>query len=304
MALDVSCRPRRAKGSEAAVPDVSISDDLTLHCRIDDFTDPWVPSEAVMFIHGLAESGEVWFAWVPHFARRYRVLRPDLRGFGRSTVPLRPLEFPWSPALWADDLERLLDRLGISSVHLVGARVGSTVALTLAALAPKRVRTVSIVSGLARGRDLLGLTPAAGRPPIAVADAPATIAELGLREYVIRTNQARLGSAAPSELVDWSTDLQASSTPEVVRAVLRAASGLDLSDLLPRISAPTLVLAARESVVQTLDATRGWQSLIPDSELESMDGDSPHLAALYPDACAERVLCFLRRRATGPEPGA
>jgi 3-oxoadipate enol-lactonase len=286
------------------VPDVKISDDLTLHCRIDDFTDPWASSETVMFIHGLAESGEVWFGWVPHFARRYRLLRPDLRGFGRSTVPPQPLAFPWSPALWADDLEQLLDRLGVVDVHLVAARVGSTVALTLAAERPERVRTVSIVSGLARGGDLKGLTPAAGQPRIAVADAPATIAELGLRDYLISTNQARLGSAAPSELVDWSIELQAGSEPEVVRAVLGAASGLDLSDLLPRISAPTLVLAARDSVVQTLAATRGWQSLIPGSELEAIDGDSPHLAALYPDDCAERVLAFIRRRATGPAPAA
>jgi 3-oxoadipate enol-lactonase len=277
---------------------VDIAGDVTLHCEIDDFTDRWEDSEVVMLIHGLAESGEVWFAWVPHLARSYRVLRPDLRGFGRSTVPPQPLDVPWSPDLWADDLEQLLDRLEIGAVHLVAARVGSTVALTLAARRPERVRTLSLVSGLARGSDLAGLKPTAGTESIAVADAPGTIAKLGLQEYVIRTNQARLGSAAPPELVRWSAELQARSTAEVVQAVLGAASKLDLSSLLPQITAPTLVLAARDSVVQTLEATRRWQSLIPNSELEAMNGDSPHLAALYPDACAERVAEFIRR--SGP----
>jgi 3-oxoadipate enol-lactonase len=284
--------------------DVPIDDDLTLHCQVDDFTDPWTSPETVMFIHGLAESGEIWYAWVPHFARRYAVLRPDLRGFGDSTVPPRPLDFPWSPHLWADDLSRLLDELGVTAVHLVAARVGSTVALSLAARHPTRVRSVSIVSGLARGTDLKGLTPGPGQAPIAVSNAPAAIASLGLREYVDRTNQSRLGSDAPPELVRWSAELQSRSVPEVVRAVLQAASALDLSDLLPQITAPTLVLAASDSVVQTLEATRGWQSLIPRSELIAMTGDSPHLAVLYPDECAQLVMAFLDQLTTGPVPEA
>ncbi|MFN7192256.1 MAG: alpha/beta fold hydrolase, partial [Rhodospirillales bacterium] len=45
----------------------------------------WGPLRAkrtVLCVHGLAESGEAWRGWVPHFARHYRVVRLDLRGFG------------------------------------------------------------------------------------------------------------------------------------------------------------------------------------------------------------------------------
>jgi pimeloyl-ACP methyl ester carboxylesterase len=277
------------------MPDVAVGPDLTVHYREDDFTDPWTESETVVFLHGLAESGEVWYAWVPHLARRYRVLRPDLRGFGGSTIPPHPASFPWGPAVWAADLVAFLDALGVDAAHVVAARAGSTAALTVAAEHPDRVLSLTLVSGFARGGDLKGLTPGADAERIPVASGPEAIAELGLAEYVRRTNRSRIGSDAPDELLAWSAELQARSDPRVVGAVMRAASGLDLSELLPRIAAPTLVIAASDSVVQSIEATRDWQSRIADSELRPLPGDSPHLALLRPDECAAHLLDFLSR---------
>ena len=42
-----------------------------LHYTIDDYTDAWAKPETVLFVHGLAESGEAWRGWVPYFAWRY-----------------------------------------------------------------------------------------------------------------------------------------------------------------------------------------------------------------------------------------
>ena len=36
--------------------------------------------EPILLLHGNCESGEAWYAWVPQLARRYRVVRPDVRG--------------------------------------------------------------------------------------------------------------------------------------------------------------------------------------------------------------------------------
>lgn len=60
-------------------------DGCELFYIVDDFTDPWRPAQTVLLVHGLAESTEAWRAWVPHFSGQYRVVRVDLRGFGRST---------------------------------------------------------------------------------------------------------------------------------------------------------------------------------------------------------------------------
>src|SRR5205823_8970033 len=71
-----------------------LPDGHRLYWRLDDFTDPWTSAPTVLLIHGFAESGETWRAWVPHLARDYRVLRIDRRGFGKSD-PM-PADFAWS----------------------------------------------------------------------------------------------------------------------------------------------------------------------------------------------------------------
>ena len=68
--------------------------DLDMHYEVDDFTDPWRTPKTVLMLHGNAESGLAWHGWVPTLARHYRVVRPDMRGFGRST-PM-PRDFPWT----------------------------------------------------------------------------------------------------------------------------------------------------------------------------------------------------------------
>ena len=59
--------------------------DLVMHYEVDDFTDPWRQPETILLLHGNAESGLAWYGWVPALARHYRVVRPDMRGFGQST---------------------------------------------------------------------------------------------------------------------------------------------------------------------------------------------------------------------------
>ena len=108
-----------------------------LFYTVDDYTDPWVEPPTVLFVHGLAESGEAWRAWVPHFARRYRVARVDLRGFGRST-PM-PSHFEYSMEMLIGDLVALIRQLGCERVHLIGAKSGGSMALKLAADHPQLV---------------------------------------------------------------------------------------------------------------------------------------------------------------------
>jgi pimeloyl-ACP methyl ester carboxylesterase len=83
------------------------SADLEMHYVVDDFTDPWTKPETIVLLHGNAESSLAWYGWVPHLARRYRVVRPDRRGFGAST-PM-PRNFEWSFDVLIDDHIRLMD---------------------------------------------------------------------------------------------------------------------------------------------------------------------------------------------------
>ena len=68
--------------------------DCDLFYQLDDFTDPWTDAETVLMLHGNAESSLAWYAWVPVLARHLKVVRPDMRGYGRST-PM-PREYEWT----------------------------------------------------------------------------------------------------------------------------------------------------------------------------------------------------------------
>ena len=71
------------------MPSVRLSPGLEMHYRVDDFTDPWTTPESILLLHGNAESGASWYRWVPVLGRQFRVVRPDMRGFGRSTPMAR-----------------------------------------------------------------------------------------------------------------------------------------------------------------------------------------------------------------------
>ena len=62
------------------MPTAHIVPDLEMYYQTDNFTDPWTEPETVVLLHGNSENGDVWYGWIPHFARRYRVVRPDMRG--------------------------------------------------------------------------------------------------------------------------------------------------------------------------------------------------------------------------------
>src|SRR5580693_2242512 len=79
-ALAGALGPDRAVAQGASAGTASAED---FFYREDWFGEPWRKPETAVLIHGNAESSIVWFAWVPRMAQQYRVLRPDLPGFGR-----------------------------------------------------------------------------------------------------------------------------------------------------------------------------------------------------------------------------
>src|SRR5262249_49801275 len=128
-----------------SMPKVRIDDALDLHYELDDYTNPWTTPETILLIHGVADTSKAWFAWVPQLARRFRVLRPDLRGFGQSSVP--PRDYQWSLGGLAQDLYGLLKQLQIPDVHLGGQRVGGSVAMQFAHDYPDAVKSLVVIGG-------------------------------------------------------------------------------------------------------------------------------------------------------------
>ena len=270
------------------MPTVTTDATLTTYYEDDYFGDPWLEPEIALLIHGVAESSRAWYGWVPHLARSLRVLRPDLRGFGRSSAPAP--DYPWSPAGFAADLDHFLNVLGVEAVHVIGAKLGGTIALQFAATYPARTRSVVMVSGPVRARNTGGRADLSAFPD--------QIRATGVRGWAERTQRARLGSEASEAQVAWWNDFMAAADPHVCSEVTTMAGGLDISDALGRIKAPTLVVTTEKSALASVEMVREWQQQIANSELLVLPGDSYHIAAAAPDECAQRVLAFIKRRAS------
>jgi len=159
---------------------------VSLHYRVDDFTEPWREPATIVLLHGNAESGQAWYAWVPLLARRFRVVRPDMRGYGAST-PM-PRDFTWSLDVIIDDYARLLDSLGVHRFHLVGAKIGGIVARAFAARRPERVLTLTIV----------GSPPPLRRGAERIPELTAEFETHGVEHWARRTMAGRLGDRFPA----------------------------------------------------------------------------------------------------------
>src|SRR5256885_8591053 len=125
------------------MPIFEASRDLQLHYLVDDFTEPWTKPETILLLHGNAESSLAWYAWVPLLARRFRVVRPDMRGYGASTAMAG--DFKWTLDVLIEDYARLVDALGVQSFHLVAAKIGGVIARAFAARRPERVNTLTVI---------------------------------------------------------------------------------------------------------------------------------------------------------------
>ena len=99
----------------------------------------------VLMIHGWPDSARLWRHQVPHLVGRgYRVITPDLRGFGRSGRPEDVAAYRLRNSV--ADMTAILDQLGIASAHVVGHDWGAAVAWFTAILNPDRVRTLTVIS--------------------------------------------------------------------------------------------------------------------------------------------------------------
>jgi len=260
-----------------------IAADLEMHYLVDDYTDPWRDPETILLLHGNCESSAAWFGWVPHLARALRVVRPDMRGYGAST-PM-PRDFPWSLDVVIDDFIQLTQALGIDRFHLVGAKIGGTIARRFAARYPGRVRTLTVV----------GSPPPRYDVAARVASLTAEIEQHGVEHWARRTMAGRLGSRFPPEGIEWWVQLMARTPVSSQLCFVRNIHNADITADLPRIQCPTLVITTEGSGLASVEETRAWQIKIPRSSLLVLPGDSYHVAASDADCCARATLDFITR---------
>ncbi|MGI4863041.1 MAG: alpha/beta fold hydrolase [Janthinobacterium lividum] len=246
----------------------------------------------LVLLHGHSFDCRMWDPQLAELAQHYRVIRYDMRGYGRSSLPVEGTQF-----LHADDLNRLLEALHIPKAHLVGLSLGGFVAVDFMALHPEKVLSVVACSG--------SIYPRPGP------EEPITETEIARRRTEIAQLQAS-GTVAFKK--QWLKSLLKSSGPDSVKsASLLRQMVQDWSmwqplhieprvllgrSLVPQLQAhpvrvPLLLLAGqRESLARQHD-NETLSKLVPGAQV-SLVPNAGHVANLdNPAAFTQAVLQFL-----------
>ncbi|SDQ36198.1 3-oxoadipate enol-lactonase [Thermostaphylospora chromogena] len=182
----------------------------------------------------LGAAGRMWDPQRAALAERFRVIVYDHRGHGRSPVP----PGPYTLDDLGGDVLALLDHLGLSSVRFAGLSLGGMVGMWLASHAPERVERLALLCTSAR----------LGTPEV-------------WRERAEAVRRGGTAAVADAVLERWFTPDLRRRSPETVAAVREtflstpaegyaaccaAIETMDLTGDLASITAPTLVLAAKD----------------------------------------------------------
>ena len=258
------------------------------HYHWDDFTEPWHTKSVVLLHHAAAGNLHRWRSWIPALARHHRVLRFDMRGHA-STQP--PPEGAFSLPGLAADIAAVLDSLEIEKAHLVGASAGGIVSLRFAHDFPQRLHSLSLVASTPKLAQMgAGIDASVWRR---------TLEEKGTKAWLLSDSQKRFGPQAEPGLIEWYAAEGGKTSAEVVLALQNCLLAEDLTPLLPRISAPTLILAAADDVITPPEVQHLMAEQIPNASLQTFDGVGHNMKVEIPDLLSGSVRDFIGKVESG-----
>jgi 3-oxoadipate enol-lactonase len=240
------------------------------------------PNAPVLVLsHSLGLSTVMWDPIMPRLTARFRVLRYDHRAHGASPAPPGAYEI----ADISRDLLGLLDGLQLERVSFCGLSLGGMVGQWLGAHAPERVDRMVLCCTAPR---MLKPEDFTARAEAVRAHGMAPIAEQAINRWFTPDFIARRPDAiAPLRAALLATNV------EGYAATCDAIAAMDQRTDLPRIAAPTLVLAGSLDQVTPPEQAQLMAERIPGAEAVILPG-APHIASVeQPDAFADQVLRWM-----------
>lgn len=226
--------------------------------------------------------------WEPQwnvFASTNRVVRCDLRGFGRTG--LEAGEFAHS-----DDVVRVLDRVGVDRALLVGASLGGRVAMELAVRAPERVSGLLLSGSGLPGHDWSPQVQSfwqAEDELIERGDIDAAV-ELNLSMWLDgpERSRARVDSGTRARVAKMQRTAIEHSIPHLTDAVERLAVN-NLAERIGEIRVPTAVVVGDQDVRDIRDIASTLATTIPNATLH-LQADTAHLPSLEEPQAFNNIL--------------
>jgi pimeloyl-ACP methyl ester carboxylesterase len=235
----------------------------------------------LLLIHGFPLSAAIWREQTAALAGKFRVITPDLRGFGSSGMP----DGACTMNMYADDMIALLDHLGLERAAVCGMSMGGYVLLNLLERYPARVAGACFM-----------VTKAAAD------DAEGRARRLLLADEVLQSGAAVAATAFSKMLFAPET---AANRPELVAEVLQImmaaqpaglASGLlamrertDYSNRMDICTVPALVIGGEEDLAIPPEESRKLAAALPGSLLRMIPG-AGHMVMMEQPAAVNRVL--------------
>jgi pimeloyl-ACP methyl ester carboxylesterase len=257
------------------------SDDLTLSYYVDDYTDPWRASDTLVMVHAAMGNANRFYAWVPHLARNFRVVRLELRGHGDSDIP-GPDQLTFERL--TQDVIELLNQLGVAKAHLAGSSAGAFVAQSVAANCPQRILTLACFAA----------TPGMKKGTHDYKSWVTRIGAKGVAAFLRETIRDRINvDAVEPGFIDWFIAESARAPAAVLARIVPLMASMDLSPELPKIQCPTLVVVPGGDTLHRVEEYRVLERLIPQCEFIVYEGMPHNITDAVPDRCAEELKRFL-----------
>jgi 3-oxoadipate enol-lactonase len=239
--------------------------------------------QPVFLLHGLGSSSNDWLFQMPEFTRHFRVIAPDFRGHGQSSLITSPITI----STLAADIAALMDALQLSIAHIVGLSLGGMVAQQLAIDFPQRVDRLVLANTFAHlwPTRLPEYYTLLRRAIVSMLLPMHVTASVVASDLFPRPDQAELRQAVTERVGD--NELRS------YRSFIKAIRTFDTRRQLQRIQAPTLILTGERDNVVPRGCQRQLVEGIPHAQWQLV-ADSGHATPIDQPAEFNRlVLNFL-----------
>jgi 3-oxoadipate enol-lactonase len=224
----------------------------------------------VVLLHGFPLDRRMWDAQIEMLARSFRVIAPDLRGFGQSALEPADVDSGVGMDHHATDVLAILEALGVTeTVVLVGFSMGGYVAFQISLKHPTRVRGLILCDTRAVGDTE---DAAAGRLKMANAVLDADSAEPALKAMLPKLLAPETHELRP-EVVAAVREMILRQSPGAIAAAQRGMARLeDVRDELKKILCPVLGIVGTADVISTPKEMREIIDALSDARLEEIPG--------------------------------
>jgi pimeloyl-ACP methyl ester carboxylesterase len=236
----------------------------------------------VLLIHGLGSSTEDWEPQIEALKSRYTVVAYDVRGHGKTSKP----GGRYTMSQFAHDAAALIERLGLSRVHVMGLSMGGMIAFQLAADRPELVRSLIIVNS---GPEMILRTM---KEKIGIFQRKVIVRLMGMQKMGEVLASRLLPAPEHAALRATFVERWARNDPGAYLRALSALVGWSVKARLPGIRCPVLVVSA-DMDYTSVEWKREYTSLLPDASLVVIAASRHMMPVERPAPFHDAIIPFL-----------